>query len=553
MSTSGRGFGRNRGQEPHNVGAEPNAWIETTLESVPPDGDVAPDSAIYRTLFECTAEAAALSLNGIHILVNPAYARLFGHDHPDEMRGTRILDYMAPESYEEVRRNIEVRARGGPAPASYDLTGLRKDGTRLFVEVNVVTISIGGKPYTLATMRDVTELWNAQAALRVSDEKFAKAFASSNQGISIARLSDGLYVDVNGIFLENTGFKREEIVGKRRDEVGLWANPEELQRYKELLATEGRVRNLMAEYRSKSGDLLTAVLSCEVIEIDGVEHTLNFIQDVTDREKAIRELERTQAELERRVAERTAQLEITNQELESFSYSVSHDLRGPLRTLDGFSRILLMDVADRLDDEAKHYLVRICEAANRMGRLVDDLLKLSRLSKAELKYQDVDISAVSGDIVRKLRENEPERRVELIVTPRLRVRADADLLYSVMDNLLNNAWKYTSKRDVAHIEVGSLLRDGRKTFFVRDDGAGFNMSYAGRLFGAFQRLHTEDEFPGTGIGLATVQRIIRRHGGDVWAEAEPDKGATFYFTVGTALHTRAPAEPGRQRDSSGGT
>lgn len=233
------------------------------------------------------------------------------------------------------------------------------------------------------------------------------------------------------------------------------------------------------------------------------------------------------------MAERTAQLEASNRELEAFSYSVSHDLRAPLRGIDGFSQALLEDYADRLDAPGQDYLRRVRAVTQRMSRLIDDLLSLSRIPRSELRRETVDLSGLACSVVEQLREAQPEREVEFHVAGGLMAQGDARLLRIALENLLGNAWKFSSKTDGAVIEFGMMRDDGEDVYFVRNNGAGFDMNYASKLFGAFQRLHDVREFEGTGIGLATVQRIVRRHGGRAWAEGEPGRGATFYFTSDT--------------------
>jgi light-regulated signal transduction histidine kinase (bacteriophytochrome) len=245
-----------------------------------------------------------------------------------------------------------------------------------------------------------------------------------------------------------------------------------------------------------------------------------IIRDITARKEAEDTLRRY-----------AAQLEAANNELEAFSYSVSHDLRAPLRSLDGFSQALLEDYHDGLDDTGRDFLQRVRGASQRMGTLIDDLLSLSRVTRGELQLSEVNLSALAAAVAAELQKSDPARDVAFAIAPELVARADAGLVRIVLQNLLGNAWKFTGKRSPAHVEVGVTAHDGRRAFFVRDDGAGFDMAYAAKLFGAFQRLHGSDEFPGSGIGLATVQRIIHRHGGEVWAEGAPDRGATFYFTL----------------------
>jgi PAS domain S-box-containing protein len=255
------------------------------------------------------------------------------------------------------------------------------------------------------------------------------------------------------------------------------------------------------------------------IAYDGAGQPSEFLGhrlDIDDRKRA-----------EEAVRERQANLDAANKELEAFSYSVSHDLRAPLRSIDGFSQALLEDYADRIDGAARSYLQRVRTATQRMGELIDDLLNLSRVTRSPLRRTPVNLSALANSIVQELRQSQPERAVEFTIEPGLEDDCDANLIRVVLENLLGNAWKFTARHASAHIEFGRA--DG--VYFVRDDGAGFDATYKAKLFGAFQRLHHASEFGGTGIGLATVQRIVRRHGGQVWAEGEPEKGAKFSFSL----------------------
>ncbi len=274
------------------------------------------------------------------------------------------------------------------------------------------------------------------------------------------------------------------------------------------------------------------------------EENLKELQDeIRRRESAEEKVLRFVEELEQRVAERTCELEAANKELESFAYSVSHDLRAPLRSLDGFSQALLEDYPDSLDEEGKDYLKRIRAASQRMGQLIDDMLKLSRITRSEMNRKETNLSGIVSEIAENLQNAEPGRDVEFVIAPNLIAGTDSRMIKIALENLLGNAWKFTGRNSHGCIEFGflescqaGLSGNGENTsdkrvYFIRDNGAGFNMAYLDKLFGAFQRLHTEDEFPGTGVGLATVQRIIHRHGGRIWAEGIPEKGASFYFTL----------------------
>jgi signal transduction histidine kinase len=253
-----------------------------------------------------------------------------------------------------------------------------------------------------------------------------------------------------------------------------------------------------------------------------------MLAQIQERDRSLQE---SHALLEQRVHERTEALNASNKELEAFCYSVSHDLRSPLRSIDGFSQALLEDLGDRLDELSAEHLARIRAATQRMGTLIDDLLNLSRISRTELTSKPVDLSAMARAVVDDCAATQPDRRVAVVIGDCPGAMGDPRLLRQVFENLIGNAWKFTSKQPEARLEFGAVGKDGETVYFVKDNGAGFDPAYAQRLFGVFQRLHAMTEFPGTGVGLAIVDRIIRRHGGRIWADAAVGQGATFYFTL----------------------
>lgn len=301
----------------------------------------------------------------------------------------------------------------------------------------------------------------------------------------------------------------------------------------QFLGTRGSNRDITSRKQAE-GIVIAAQAELQQTLKTAEQSRLALLSVVEDQKLAEEQIRRLNDELEQRVRDRTAQLETANQELEAFAYSVSHDLRAPLRAMDGFSAALLSGYSDNLDEQGRHYLNRVQEASRRMGQLINDLLNLSRVTRRELSRQNVDLSELAREVSREIRSPNTGRLVNFDIAPGLTAQADPHLMKIVLENLLSNAYKFTSKRGEAHVRFGMENRNGERVFYVRDNGVGFDMQYAAKLFAPFQRLHGMQEYPGTGIGLVTVQRIIHRHGGRIWPEAELDRGATFYFTLGDA-------------------
>jgi PAS domain S-box-containing protein len=297
--------------------------------------------------------------------------------------------------------------------------------------------------------------------------------------------------------------------------------------------TAGIGEQYESKLRRRDGGVLWALTSATPLNDENgkLVGSLTMVADITKLKEAEERLLQMNAELEERVASRTADLITVNREMEAFAYSVSHDLRAPLRGIDGFSQALLEDYGDQIDEDGRNLLNRVRAAAQRMATLIDDLLNLSRISRSEMHWENVDITELARGIVDDLRQSEPARNIEIVIAPDMCVSGDERLIQIALENLLRNAWKFTRKTEAARIEVAPVRDHGQDVYAVRDNGAGFDMAYADKLFGAFQRLHSVTEYEGTGIGLATVQRIIHRHGGRIWAEGAVNEGATFYFTL----------------------
>jgi PAS domain S-box-containing protein len=385
----------------------------------------------------------------------------------------------------------------------------------------------------LAVGTDITERKRAEEAMRESEARFRDTFELSAIGNSLTG-RDGRLLNVNQALADMLGFSIEELQQGTFAEI---SHPDDVAESRELsrslFAGERTICRFEKRFVHRDGHIVFADLGTTLLrDAHGAPLCLvTSIVDITARKLAEAALAAANSELERRVAERTAELLVANQELESFAYAVSHDLRAPLRGIDGWSQAVLEDCGSQLDDRGRKYLKMVRSETHRMDQLIDDLLELSRVTRAPIKRETVDLTLMAQELEASLRATQPQRAVDFVIAPKMVAEGDAALLRAVLQNLLHNAWKFTGKRPRARIEVGCTSEQGRTVYHVRDDGAGFDMRFAGKLFGPFQRLHSLEEFPGTGIGLATVQRIIHRHGGKVWATAEVDQGATFYFSL----------------------
>jgi PAS domain S-box-containing protein len=365
--------------------------------------------------------------------------------------------------------------------------------------------------------------------LRESEERYRGLYESSKDGI-ISVDMDGKLMVCNQAFAEMLDYTKEELYQLTYwDLISEHWHETQAKIVNEQVLTRGYSDEYEIEGIKKDKTIFPVSLRVWLIRDKDGEPTgmWSMVRDITERKQAEQEIMKLNEDLQRRAVE----LESLNKELESFSYSVSHDLRAPLRSISGFSQALLEDYLEKIDQDGQDYLHRVRAASIRMGELIDALLGLSRITRSEIHREITDLSEITKEFIKELQESEPERQVEIIITPELVANCDPRLLRAVLENLISNAWKFTGKKPIAKIEFGSIERDGETAYFVRDNGAGFDKAYADKLFGAFQRLHSTDDFKGIGIGLATVKRIIHRHGGSVWAEGEVEKGATFYFTL----------------------
>ena len=379
------------------------------------------------------------------------------------------------------------------------------------------------------------ELKQSNEELRESEARIRLTIATALDGV-VTMDAQGLICDWNAQAEVIFGWKRDEAIGKPMTQLVIPPQYRDghLSGLKHFLATgEGPLLNRRIEITAlhRDGHEFPVELSIAAMKVKGAWMFSGFARDITERKQAEEQIRQLNEGLEQRVAERTAQLETTNKELESFSYSVSHDLRAPLRHIDGFLGLLEKHAADTLDAKSQEYLKIISESAKQMGRLIDDLLAFSRMGRAEMMHSEMDVELLVKETIGSLQPETQGREIRWKIAPCPQVQADLAMMRQVFANLLANATKYTRTREVAEIEVGVQSAPSEHIFFVRDNGVGFDMKYVDKLFGVFQRLHRAEDFEGTGIGLANVRRIIARHGGRTWAEGKVDEGATIYFSL----------------------
>ncbi len=628
--------------------------------------DIREQNAFHETLVKTQSDAGLgmfIILSGRIAYANDALCHMTGFTQEEIRSLPSFLDLVHPDDRERVSRNLERRQNKEKFQNNYRISIFTKKHDRREVEMTVAYMESERVPRVLVVMQDVTERLLAEAALSQTEEKFTRVFQASPVAISLATISDGTFLDVNPAFAWFFGWTRQELVGRKSSEIGLWKSQDERQRWVDELRGGGQIRDLTATWYNKTGEERICQLSADTVEIGGETCILGMTFDVTDRvraEEALKssqarlveaqrighfgswdldlsssyflqwsdelfgiygfspdafsgtwvsllerihpddqaavrlaflestkvrepyeldhriitqngevkhlrirwevfldasgkpvralgtaqditaqvqaneEIQHLNAELEIRVQERTAELQSANKELESFAYSISHDLRAPLRGIDGFSHLLAEEYGERLDAQGKSYLERVRAAAQRMGTLIDDILELSRVSRHSMRRSQVNLSRLAGEILDELKQGAPAHALTVSITEGCTAFGDPQLLRVMMQNLLENAWKYSGREAAPWIEFGRETLDGETVLFVRDNGVGFDMKYADRLFTPFQRLHKPEEFAGTGIGLATVARVVHRHGGRVWAESKPGKGATLRFTLAEA-------------------
>lgn len=498
-------------------------------------------ASTIRALFDATLESIFLvDTEGMVLAANEAGAKRFNKT-TEEIAGCNVFNLLPPDLVSSRQARFREVISSGKPMRFEDRRGSRWLDNHFYPVMNE-----DGKVTAVAHYsRDISERKQAEEALRESEEKYRTIFNSAMEGIYQSTPA-GRYLSVNPAMARMLGYGSPEELISGITDIGqqLYVDPRDRDTLKEILAKKGSVNNFATRYFRKDGSVIWIEYSARVVygPDGGISHYEGIAENITDRRNAEEQIRRLNAELERRVSERTAELQTAHQEIENISYSISHDLRTPLRAIDGFSRILQNDYGPILPDEANRYVEILRTNAQHMGMLLEamrNFLSINRrtIRKAPLHLYDIAMSSLSG-----FDAEIEERGIETIVGAMPSCEADPVMMKAVFSNLISNAVKFTGRKNPARIEIGSCTGKGGVVCFVRDNGVGFDMKYIDKVFGAFQRLHRQDEFQGAGLGLAIAQSIIRRHGGRIWAESVPEEGTTMFFTMeGLRLPAGSPS------------
>lgn len=486
----------------------------------------------FKYVFDHSPIGKSITYPTGEIHVNKAFCDMLGYTQTD-LEKTKWQDISHPEDIEITQSHLNMLLTGEKESVRFIKRYFHKNGEIIWADVGTsLRRDHNNNPlYFMTAINDITERKASADALQESEERFSKSFKTSPISFMIANLEDGRIMEVNDAFSTISGYSRDEAISNTTLNLKIWVNELDRADMIDSLREGKAFLHHETQLRSKYGKVVTVLLSAQVIKLGNRNCIISSIEDITKRKQAEKIINNLNEELEQKVIQRTELLESANKELEAFSYSVSHDLRAPLRSVHGFTKILLEDYVSKLDDEGKRICAIISSSATQMGELIDDLLSFSRIGRSSMNPSEIDMKKMAAAVFEGMASPVERKRIKLTFGQMHMAFGDVALFGQVWTNLISNAIKYTSKNLISKIIIGSKVDEGMITYFIKDNGVGFEMKYAHKLFGVFSRLHSEAEFEGNGVGLAIIQRIILKHGGKVWAEGEVGKGATFYFSL----------------------
>jgi len=448
--------------------------------------------------------------------VNEAMCRMCGYSR-EELYDLNPMSLLSEDDSQVLLDSIKLQRAGEATQEAIECKVRKKDGSTIYVALKFSFVDDSSET-VFVIGHDITARRIYEDQLRESEERFRTLSDTSPVGVKVTSY-EGVIIYANHTFEALLGYDHAWLIGSK--ETDLYWVPEDRNNWINQLKNNGFIRNIELRLKRKDGMPVWVLVNASLISYGGTPAIMETMQDISDRKTADEELKRYAAELE-----------VSNKELETFAYALSHDLRAPLRVMDGFSQVILDDYGDNLDATGSEYLSRIRGAAQSMAQIIDDMLKLSKVIRNDLSWETVNLSDMASAIVKGLSEQEPERKTAIKIAPDIIARGDPSLLHIALFNLIENAWKFSADSPQVEIEFSKVQQDDSVIYFIKDNGIGFDMQYADKLFMPFQRFQTKTDYPGHGIGLATVQRVISRHVGKIWAESEQGKGTTFYFTLG---------------------